>query len=283
MKTDTLFYNLFQLFPKLLFELIGADPSQSTKYEFSSREVKEVARRFDGLLIPNSNEFSDLIYFVEVQFQGKEDFYWRLFGEIAAYLAQYQPPNDCQAVAIFASRNLEPEFPAQYRYLRPQLRVVYLDEITKDENLPISLGIVKLILTSPEKVKERFPKLVEQVEQIHDRTLEQKILDFIETVLFYKFTNMSREEVAAMFSLDDIRGTKLYQELYEEAKVEGKAEGKAEGELLGEAKGKLEAIRGLLTLGLGVEQIAQALGVERSIVERVAGGEVVTPESFLRK
>jgi predicted transposase/invertase (TIGR01784 family) len=158
---------------------------------------------------------------------------------------------------------------------------VYLDKIIDDKNLPISLGIVKLILTSPEKVKEEFPKLVEQVEQIHNQLLEQKILDFIETVLFYKFTNMSREEVATMFSLDDIRGTKLYQELYEEAKVEGKAEGKAEGELLGEAKGKLEAIRGLLTLGLGVEQIAQALGVEKSIVERVAGGEVVTPESLL--
>ena len=31
MKTDNIFYNLFQLFPELLFELIGEDPSREIK------------------------------------------------------------------------------------------------------------------------------------------------------------------------------------------------------------------------------------------------------------
>lgn len=273
MKTDTIFYSLFQLFPELLFQLIGEDPAQAINYEFSSQEIKELARRFDGVMIPDGKAFTDLIYFVEVQFQPKVDFYWQLFVEIAAYLGQYQPPNDWQAVAIFASRNLDPEFPAQYRGLRPQVRMIYLDEIINQEDLPISLGIVKLVLIPQEQVKDEFPKLREQAERIQDQELEQKILEFIETVLFYKFIHMSREEVAEMFSLDNFRGTRFFEDV--------KAEGKAEGERLGKAEGKLEAIQGFLALGIGVEQIAQALGIDVTIAQRVAAGEVVSPESLL--
>lgn len=257
MKTDTIFYNLFQLFPELLFELIGEDPSQAPKYEFSSREIKELARRFDGLFIPRGNDFTDLIYFVEVQFQAKEKFYRRLFAEILAYLEQYESDNDWRAVAVFASRNLEPNFSAQYRGLRPQLQVVYLDEIASRDNLPISLGIVKLVVMTQEQAQEEFPKLLGQVREIQDQELGQEVIDFIETILLYKFTNLSREEIETMFSLSDLKETSVYQE--------GKAEGKAEG--------KLESVSGLLALGLSVEQVAGALGLEVEVVGRVAAGE----------
>lgn len=270
MKTDTIFYSLFQLFPELLFDLLGEDTTQAEKYEFSSREVKEVARRLDGLFIPNSDRFSDLLYFVEVQFQFNPDFYWRLFIEICAYLGQYKPLNNWQAVAIFASRSLEPEFPPHYQGLRPQVQVVYLDEIARGEDLPISLGIVKLVVIPLEQVREEFPKLREKATQIADKGLERKILDFIETVLFYKFTNMSKEEITEMFSLDNFRGTRLYEDF--------KAEGKAEGELLG----KLKSVPGFLALGLSVEQIAGALGLEVAIVQRVAAGEEISPASLLK-
>ncbi|NJL91515.1 MAG: Rpn family recombination-promoting nuclease/putative transposase [Coleofasciculaceae cyanobacterium SM2_1_6] len=258
MKTDSIFYSLFQLFPELLFELIGADPTQAANYEFVSQEIKELTRRFDGLLLPRSDAFTDLLYFLEIQFQPKPNFYRRLFNAIFAYLEQYEPLNNWGALAIFASRNLDPELSDHYLELRPRLRVVYLDEIVQGESLPISLGIVKLILVNPESVKEEFPKLVAQLEQIQNRELERRILDFVETILFYKFTTMSREEVAAMFGLDDIRGTKLYEEV--------KAEGKAEGELLG----KLKAVPSLLALGMGLAQIAQALELEVAAVEQIA-------------
>ena len=156
MKTDTIFYSLFQLFPELLFELIGEDPTQASKYEFSSREIKELTRRFDGLFIPSSSNFTDLLYFLEIQFQPKSNFYRRLFTAICAYLEQYEPPTDWRAVAVFASRYLEPEFSAHYQELRPRLRVLYLDEIANVDNLPISLGIVKLVLTSLERVQEEL-------------------------------------------------------------------------------------------------------------------------------
>jgi predicted transposase YdaD len=66
---------MFQTFPSLLFELIGQPPSLANSYNFSSQEVKELARRLDGLFIPNENSPDQPIYFVEVQFQPRSDFY----------------------------------------------------------------------------------------------------------------------------------------------------------------------------------------------------------------
>ena len=262
MKTDNIFYNLFQLFPELLFELIGADPSQAPNYEFSSREIKELARRFDGLFIPSSDEFTDILYFVEVQFQAKPNFYRRLFAGIFVYLEQYEPANDWAAVAIFASRNLDPELSPQYADLRGRLRVIYLDEMESGDNLPISLGIVKLVVMAPdtEQVRGELPGLFAKLpQQISDLVQEREIFDFIETILLYKFPKFSREEIEKMFKLSDLRQSKVYQEA------------EARGKLLG----KLNGVPGFLALGLSVEQVAGASGLEVALVERVAAGEVV--------
>ena len=263
MKTDNIFYNLFQLFPELLFELLGADPSQAPNYEFSSREIKELARRFDGLFIPTSDEFTDLLYFVEVQFQSKPNFYRRLFAGIFVYLEQYEPANDWAAVAIFASRSLEPELSPHYQGLRDKLRVIYLDEIAGADDLPISLDIVKLVVMVPDAVQvgERLPRLFAKLpQQISDPVQERVIFEFIETILLYKFPRFSREEMKNMFGLVNLTEIEVYRE--------GKAEGKAEGILLG----KLKAVPRFLALGLGVEQIAEELELDVQLVRQVAAG-----------
>ncbi|NET02760.1 MAG: DUF2887 domain-containing protein, partial [Sphaerospermopsis sp. SIO1G1] len=41
MKTDTIFYRLFQEIPSIFFELIGESPELAQNYEFSSIEVKQ--------------------------------------------------------------------------------------------------------------------------------------------------------------------------------------------------------------------------------------------------
>ena len=75
MRTDTIFYQLFQTFPSILFELMGESPALAQGYEFTSKEVKELARRFDGVFLPPEEERDSLIYFVEVEFHKKDDFY----------------------------------------------------------------------------------------------------------------------------------------------------------------------------------------------------------------
>ena len=73
MRTDTIFYQIFLTFHSLLFELIGLPIENANGYRFISIEVKEKAFRFDGIFIPDSE--NNPIYFVEVQFQPKPDFY----------------------------------------------------------------------------------------------------------------------------------------------------------------------------------------------------------------
>ena len=86
--------------------------------------------------------------------------------------------------------------------------------------------------------------------------MSREIFDFIETILLYKFPKFSREEIEAMFSLSDLKQTRVYQE----AKAEGKAEG------------KLEAVPVLLALGLSVEQIAEELDLEVELVRQTVAG-----------
>jgi predicted transposase/invertase (TIGR01784 family) len=106
MKTDTLFYQLFQTFDSLLFELLDRPASEAEGYQFSSVEIKEKAFRADGIFIPSTED--KLIYFTEVQFQTNEAFYWDFDAEIRLYLKQYRPKQDWKAVGIFARRSCEP-------------------------------------------------------------------------------------------------------------------------------------------------------------------------------
>ncbi len=45
MKTDTIFYKLFQEFPNIFFELIGKLETNTNLYEFKSQEIKETGFR----------------------------------------------------------------------------------------------------------------------------------------------------------------------------------------------------------------------------------------------
>lgn len=74
MKTDTIFYQLFQNFPSIFFELIGQPATATSSYQFTSLEVKQRAFRFDGLFLPVAESPELPIYFVEVQFQKSQIF-----------------------------------------------------------------------------------------------------------------------------------------------------------------------------------------------------------------
>ena len=54
MRTDTIFFQLFQTFDNLLFELVGLPPEAAEGYYFTSVEIKEKASRFNGIFVPDS-------------------------------------------------------------------------------------------------------------------------------------------------------------------------------------------------------------------------------------
>jgi predicted transposase/invertase (TIGR01784 family) len=233
MRTDTIFFQLFQTFDSLLFELVGLPPETASGYQFTSVEIKEKAFRFDGIFMPDTIDKN--IWFVEVQFQKRSEFYWEFIGEIFLYLSQYKPEHDWQAVAIFAKRSVEPEFPKQFRALLAGGHIVqiYLDELPEDESL--SLGLVRLIVAPDRDAIALAQRLAGQVGQ-GDRV---KVIEFIETVLVYKFPEMSREEVEAMFTLGDLKQTRVYQEALQEGERRGEQRGELRGELRGKQSGQI--------------------------------------------
>ncbi len=216
MRTDTIFYQLFQSYPSLLFELVGLPPETAQGYQFSSAEIKELAFRFDGIFLPDTPD--KLIWFVEVQFQKVEQFYRQFITEIMLYLNQYAPPQDWRAVAIFPNRNTEPPRSLHYRELfaSDRVKVVYLNEI---EAKSPYLGLVKLIITPEEEVIAPARELVLKYREVAG------LLEFVETILAYKLKHLTREEIEAMFTLGDLKQTRVYQDAYREGRQEGKQEG----------------------------------------------------------
>ena len=231
MRTDTIFYQLFLTFHSLLFELLGEPIENADDYQFISAEIKEKAFRFDGIFIPDQKDKP--IYFVEVQFQNKPDFYWEFIAEINLYLNQYKPVQDWKAIALFAQRRFEVKSLSIFQQElinNGRIIPIYLDEVRSGS---IGVGLIQLIIAQ----EAQTPILVQQLLQrarteIADSSVARDIIDLLETVLVSKFAQLSREEIQAMFLLSDIKQTRVYQE----AKQEGRQEGRQEGERTGEIR-----------------------------------------------
>jgi predicted transposase/invertase (TIGR01784 family) len=84
---------------------------------------------------------------------------------------------------------------------------------------------------------------------------------------------MNREEIEAMFGLSELKQTRFYQEAKEEGKEEGieqgREQGREQGLELGERKAKLDAVPGLIALGLTGEQIAQVLNLSLEEISQI--------------
>ncbi|MEH2322058.1 MAG: Rpn family recombination-promoting nuclease/putative transposase [Nostoc sp.] len=256
MKTDAIFYEIFKEFPNIFFEIIGKPDTNTNIYEFIAPEIKQKSFRLDGVFSPLEEFPNEALYFVEIQFYKDEEFYDRLFTSIFLYFTQYQPPNpDWFAIVIYDKRSNERTYPQRYRsLLEPHLRRFYLDELEDIPDDSLGMGIVRLVVESEDKAGEFAKNLINQAkEELTDTLSQRKVLEFIETIVVYKFPNLSREEIETMLNLNLLKETRVYQEA------------KAEGEL----ETKLKMIPILMELGLTIQQIAERLELEVEEVRKV--------------
>ena len=146
----------------------------------------------------------------EVEFQKKEDFYWRLFAAIFVYLNQYQPTQGFRAIAVFASGNCDPGVPEHYQQFTrsaspgetPLLTRLYLDELESPAKVSLGLGMVKLVVEDKPNTIEDAKQLIFQARQeISEAGWRQKVVELIETIAVYKLPQLKREEIEAMFGL----------------------------------------------------------------------------------
>ncbi|MBW4661414.1 MAG: Rpn family recombination-promoting nuclease/putative transposase [Drouetiella hepatica Uher 2000/2452] len=264
MQVDVLFYQLFQSFPAIFFDLLGQPDVNVSNYEFTSPEVKQPTFRFDGVLKPKSNSPDDILYFIEVQFQKRAKFYTRLFAEINLYFNQYDPPyEDWYAVVIFKNRNTEVMAPLRYQEVMERRVIqIYLDEIESLAQRSIGVGLVQLLaVTSKRKLGERAQELIERASQTPSAggaLSREQAIELVQTIVLYRFPNLSREELEAMLGLADLKNTKVYQELQQEVRAEALQEG--------ELKAKVELVSRMLSRDFGVQEIVEILDLRTDTV-----------------
>lgn len=143
MKTDSLFYTIFQELPFVFFALLDIPESATTQYQFTSQEVKQLAQRLDGLFLPVTDNPELPFYIVEVQFQPDLYLYDRLFNELLVYIKQYRPPHPWRLVVIYPDRQTERINEIHFgEFLQlPSVTRIYINELSPSSttSLPIQL------------------------------------------------------------------------------------------------------------------------------------------------
>ncbi|MEM9906882.1 MAG: Rpn family recombination-promoting nuclease/putative transposase [Cyanobacteria bacterium P01_D01_bin.44] len=228
MRRDSLFYRLFQQFPDLLFDLVESPPPDASDYRFDSVAVKEPKFEIDGVFLPPKGSSPGIVYFCEVQFQKDEQLYERLFGESFLYFyRQRHLFSDWQAVVIYPSRSIEQSSSHPYRSLlnSDQVHRIYLNELGEPRQLPLGIGLMVLTTVTEAQAPEQARTLLSRAQQeVAEPDNQQAIIDIVTTIMVYRFTKMSRQEVEAMLGLQ-LQDTRFYQEVKEEGRQEGRQEG----------------------------------------------------------
>ncbi len=179
---------------------------------------------------------------------------YRLMAEIGLYLRQYQPKRPWLAVVLFPTEGVDPGLPEEYQALDDLLiKRIYLAELREREDLPLEMGVVRLVVEKPTRTEAWARRLIEQVRgQEVDQRMRERLLEVIETVLAYRYPMRLREEIVVMFGLSDLKETRYYQ---------GAQESKAR-----------EIALKLLEAGVEVEVISQATGLTQEEIQSLHSG-----------
>jgi predicted transposase/invertase (TIGR01784 family) len=223
-KTDSIFYKLFQTAPGILFELLGQSPDLAQGYQFESVEIKRLAFRLDGVFIPKPDTPDQTVIFLEVQFQHDPVFYHRFMAEIHLFLKLHPKTFDWRAVVIFPRPSKEPRETRLFRNLihSDQMHRIYLNQRPVESDDSVGLGLMRLIVMKQKEAIAQAKNLLSRVQQRSSTDPQfSAILEIIETVIVYKFPKLSREAIEKMLGLSELKQTRVYQDALQEGRQEG--------------------------------------------------------------
>ncbi len=87
----------------------------------------------------------------------------------------------------------------------------------------MGIGIAKLFVEVPTKAPSLAQQLIIQArEDFLDENLQKKVLGFIQAIVFYKFPNLTLEEIEVMLDLDAFKNTRLYESIVAKTEPETK-------------------------------------------------------------
>ncbi len=229
MKTDPLFYELFQTAPQIYFELLQIP--QPCPYRFESITVKATEKRIDGVLEPTKPD--QPIHFVEVQAAPDEEIYWRVTREVATYFEQ-RPAlkgREWQAVVIWLGKP-EPkgqakpwwtEFGTVLLYDGQNKQRLYsvdiIDLLGKLPENSLALNVLRpLIVDNERQVRQNISTWVEQIHATPGMSpdVEQRLVMVMTQLIEEKFKTLSYEELTMMLQLTPLRETASVQKVLQE-------------------------------------------------------------------
>ena len=230
MHTDTLFYRLFQERPATAFELAGLAVPADPAYRMHAEEVKQTAFRLDGVLLPDAGRPDLPVVFTESQFYTDPQFYARWLASIFLFLYRQQIVARWQAVVVFPDRAVDIGQTAPYEVLLQGgvLHRVYLTDLLDQPGLGLGARLARLV------VLDEGPLVLEARALIDEQTPaghRDPVIDLIETIIVYKFPQLTRAEIQIMLHLPetDLKKTRFYQEAYGEGKEIGERQGERKG------------------------------------------------------
>jgi len=219
MKTDPLFYELFQVRPQIFFELAQITPS--CPYRFESITVKTTEKRIDGVLEPTVAGHP--IYFVEVQASPDEQMYWRTSREISVYFEQRPKLQDTEwyAYVIWLNKEDDSGFKKTHIYdeqkVQRILSVHLIDILKKLPDNSLALNVLRpLIVDTEQEVRQNITTWVEQIHQANlSPEAEQRLLMVMTQFIEEKFRILNYKELCEMLNLTPFDQTTTFIETYQ--------------------------------------------------------------------
>ncbi|NES98711.1 MAG: DUF2887 domain-containing protein, partial [Desertifilum sp. SIO1I2] len=140
----------------------------------------------------------------------------------------------------------------------------YLNELEAAEDA-LGVNLIKLIVEPEQQAIASAKRLISQAQQqLPIAPIRRDIIELIETIIVYKLPQASREEIATMLGLTDLKQTRFYQDAFADGQEVGREEGRQAT--------KIELIQPLADQGISPQNIAQLLKLSLDEVERVLQG-----------
>jgi predicted transposase/invertase (TIGR01784 family) len=214
MKSDRLFYEMFQAAPQIFFELLQITPA--CPYRFESVTVKSTEKRIDGLLKPERADES--LYFLEIQGYPDSSIYWRVMREVATYFEQ-RPPlrnNEWQAVVLFLDSADDPGFGTLAALA--DVRLVAADLLTllqamDEESLAFNV-LRPLLAESEAEVRQNvvgWAGRIARIPDLNDETRERLVI-VLTQLIEEKFKTLGYREISQMLKLTPFEETTSFKE-----------------------------------------------------------------------
>ncbi|MCI0619316.1 Rpn family recombination-promoting nuclease/putative transposase [bacterium] len=228
MKTDSLFYELFQFDPQSLIQLLKLN--LEGQYAFESISIKTTEKRLDGFFKRIDGEGPHI--FLETQGYDDPQIYWRLFREISTFYEQRDDHNPFIAIVLFLDEKHDPG-PFGLTCMPPcqLIRANLIDCLKALEKVPSVLTVLKpLMLTNKDELVEAIPQWKGDIQSLQlPEAKEKSLLELLEYVISQRFPELTEEEVNTMIQLTPLDQTVAGKQIY----GRGLNQGLNQGELIG--------------------------------------------------